>query len=45
MQELTTGMRERGINIVEWIDREAWRRNISTEICEHVNTLYINIKL
>ena len=25
-QEVTTGMREKGINGMEWIDREEWRR-------------------
>ena len=24
--EVTTGMREKGINNMEWIDREEWRR-------------------
>jgi hypothetical protein len=28
MQEVTTGMREEGINNMEWIDREEWRRKI-----------------
>jgi hypothetical protein len=28
IQELTTGMREKGINNKEWIDREEWRRKI-----------------
>jgi hypothetical protein len=26
MQEVTTGMREKGINKLEWIDTEEWRR-------------------
>jgi hypothetical protein len=28
IQEVTTGMREKGINNMEWIDREDWRRKI-----------------
>ena len=28
MQEVTNGMREKGIKNVEWIDREEWRREI-----------------
>ena len=28
MQEVTTGMRERGIGDSEWVDRERWRRKI-----------------
>ena len=28
MQEVTSGMREKGINSMEWIDREEWRRKI-----------------
>ena len=28
MQEVTTGMREKGIINMEWIDREEWRRKI-----------------
>jgi hypothetical protein len=28
MQELTTGMREKGINNIECVDREKWRREI-----------------
>ena len=26
MQEIKTGMREKGIDNMEWIDREKWRR-------------------
>jgi hypothetical protein len=29
MQEVTTGMREKGINSMEWICREEWRRKIN----------------
>ena len=28
MQEITTEMREKGINNMEWNDRVEWRRNI-----------------
>ena len=28
IQEVTTGMREKGINNMEWIGREEWRRKI-----------------
>jgi hypothetical protein len=43
MQKVTTGTTEKGINNLEWIDREGWRRKTSdTESCENLNTLYIN---
>ena len=29
MQEVTTGMRERGIDDLEWVDREGWRKKIN----------------
>ena len=29
MQEVTTGMRERGIGDMEWIDRKGWRKKIN----------------
>jgi len=28
MEEVTTGMREKGIINMEWIEREDWRRKI-----------------
>ena len=28
MQEITTSMRENGINNMEWVDREEWRMDI-----------------
>jgi len=28
MQEVTTGIREKGINNIEWIDREVLRRKL-----------------
>ena len=28
LHKLTTGMREKGLNNMEWIDREEWRRKI-----------------
>ena len=43
MQEVTTGMREKGIN-KEWIDREEWRRK-NKERCASIDTLYINKEL
>jgi hypothetical protein len=39
MQGVTTGMREKRINNMEWIDREEWRRKINslgTESCENI---------
>ena len=40
-------MREKGINNLEWVDREEWRRKIKfktlgTEICANIETLYRN---
>ena len=29
MQEVTTGMRERGIGSLEWVDREGWRKKFN----------------
>ena len=29
MRALTTGMRKKGINKIEWIDKEEWRRKIN----------------
>ena len=29
MQEVTTGMRERGIGDLEWVGREGWRKEIN----------------
>ena len=28
MQEVTTGMREKGIDDLEWVDREGWRKKL-----------------
>ena len=28
MREVTTGIREKGMNNMEWIDTEEWRRKI-----------------
>ena len=43
MQEITE-MGKKGINKMEWVVREEWRRKIKldTEKCEDINTLYIN---
>ena len=46
MQEAITGMRERGIGDLEWVDREGWRIKVYTlgrERCENLKNLYINI--
>ena len=46
MQELT-GMREKGINSTEWIDKEEWRRKIilklqvQKDVSENIDKLYI----
>jgi hypothetical protein len=32
MQEVTTGMREKGINNMEWVDREEWRIKIKLKL-------------
>ena len=39
MQEITTGMREKGIKNVEWIDRKEWRRKIKIWAQKDVKTL------
>ena len=39
MQGVTTGMREKGIKNMEWIDREEWRRKIKLEAQEDVRIL------
>ena len=38
MQEVTTGMREKGIKNMEWIDREEWRRKIKLWAQKDVQT-------
>ena len=40
-RELTTGMRETGINNMEWIDDEEWRREIKTR--ENIDNYFIII--
>ena len=45
IQEVTIGMRGKGINNMEWIDREEWRSKIKTlcrERCENIDSLYTN---
>ena len=46
MQEVTTEMREKGINNMELVDIEEWRRKIKLylvpERCANIDTLYIN---
>ena len=47
MQEVTTAMRDKGVNM-EWIDREELRRKIKFWVQrdgEKMNTLYINYVL
>ena len=45
MQEVITEMRQKGINTIEWIDREEWRRKIKrkktlgAERCENTDIL------
>ena len=34
IQELTTGMREKGINNMEWVEREEWRRERHRKMCK-----------
>ena len=43
MQEVTTEMREKGINSMEWVNREEWKENttLRTGKCETIDTLYI----
>ena len=41
MQEVTTGMREIGINNMEWIDRGQCRRKIKLQEQKDVKTLII----
>ena len=47
MQEIT-GMREKGINKMKWVDREEWAggrdETLGTERCANIETLYINKK-
>ena len=43
MQKVTTGMREKVINTMKWIDREEWvkkKNNLGTQGCEHIDTTY-----
>ena len=42
IQEVTTGMREKGIKHKEWIDREELKRKIKCKhrSYENINTLY-----
>ena len=47
MQIVSTEMREKGINNIEWANREEWRRKnriktLGTERCAHIETLYTN---
>ena len=32
MQEVTSGMREKEINNLEWVDREEWRRKMKLKV-------------
>ena len=38
MQKVTTGMREKGIKNMEWIDREEWGRKINVQAQKDVKT-------
>ena len=42
MQEAITEMREKGINIMGWINREEWSKTLDTEKCENIDPLNIN---
>ena len=44
MHEVTTGMRESGIDDMERVDREGWRTKIKlgTERCENIKNLFEN---
>ena len=49
MQEVTTGMSERGINNSEWVDREGWRIKIKLKLqaqkdVKHQKSVYKNKK-
>ena len=44
MQEITTEMRENGINNKKWIDREEWSRKIKLYAQRNVKTSRIFIK-
>ena len=44
MQEVTIGMREKGINNLEWVDGKEWRKKIKTsgtERCTNIKVLCI----
>ena len=46
MQKAATGMREKEITSMRWIDREGWRRKnkiktSGTEICENIDSLCV----
>jgi hypothetical protein len=38
IQEVTTGMRKKGINNMEWTDMEEWRRKIKLLVQKDVKT-------
>ena len=38
MHKVTTGMREKGTNNNEWIDKEEWRRKIKLYVQKDVET-------
>ena len=46
MQKVTTGMRQRGINNLEWADREGWRRKMKLKFQaqKYVKTSRLYIK-
>jgi hypothetical protein len=41
IQEVTTGIREKGINNMEWIDRQEWRREMKLDAQKDVKTLIL----
>ena len=45
MQEVTTGMREKGIKNTEWIDKKEWRREIKLWAQEDALTLILSTQI
>jgi hypothetical protein len=43
IHEVTTGIREKGINNMEWIDREEWKKKIKLSAQKYVKTLILCI--
>ena len=43
MLEVTTGMREKGINNMEWIDRKEWKIKIKLQAHKDAKTFILSI--